>query len=488
MELRGENRFFGSAARALLILVSKCSWAIVMLLWLLALFTFEFVPTPLAPYLLIALALAGAILLGVKMAFSQINFFLKRAEHLLNPKNASRGVFTEEPQSCGISELDSFLKLHRNYVRYLLETISALGEESEKLVERYELLTGNLAAAVVIRDQENKVKYCSPFTEVLTGYPLNTIYESKDDFFLSITHPDDQAVCKRAQAMAAIGEPFQHRYRLFHKSGMEIWVETRTVPLLNSSGEVTSSLSITLDVTGAVRYQKQVEEKNKDLQDFTYMVSHDLKAPIATVKGMVNLLNQDFSKNLEPELRDVITHIGTAADRLHNLVGSILEYSRIASQTVSNSQVNLESAFSDVLTDYSQQIEQTRTAVKIEGELPKVIGGTTQIYQILSNLVGNAIKYRSPARPLILTVKSKAQPFAKKAVLEFIDNGRGIPADKVDTIFRPFARAHGKEIEGSGIGLACVKKLAEKLGGSINVKTAENEGSTFTLELPLAPK
>lgn len=425
-------------------------------------------------------------MLGARLFIRHLDFFLGRASIKLNPNNPTRGVFDDANESTGLIELDQFLKRHRCYVSHLLETIAVMGEEAEKLVERYELLTANLAAAVVIRDSDNRIRYCSPYTEVLTGYPIATMYDSKEDFFLSITHPDDQATFRRALAVAAVGEPFQHRYRLFHKSGMEIWVETRTVPILNEQGEVSSSLSTTLDVTGTVRYQRQVEEKNKDLQDFTYMVSHDLKAPIATVKGMVNVLNEDFAKSMPQDSKEMVDHISKAADRLHHLVSSILEYSRVASQSISNARVDLNEVMSDVLADYATQIKETQASIELPSNLPSVLGGKTQLYQILSNLVGNAIKYRSPSKPLVLRVKAKELAFRHRVTLSFEDNGRGIPNDKLDSVFRPFQRAHGNDIEGSGIGLACVKKLAEKLGGTISVESAEDKGSAFTLELPLA--
>ena len=425
-----------------------------------------------------------AALTGAGLAALNFGFFVNRAVLKLDPLNPNRDIFNHPQESTGLKVLDRFLEAHRRYISHLLQTIATMGEEAESLVERYELLTENLAASVIIRDASNKIVYGSPYTEVLTGYSLAEIYDAKDDFFLAIVHEKDLDTIHRALAVSAAGEPFQYRYRFYHKSGMEIWVETRTVPIIGDDGEVTSSLSVTLDVTGTVRYQKQVEEKNKDLQDFTYMVTHDLKAPIATVKGMVNVLNEDYAKNLPEDSKEVIHHIGNAAERLHNLVGSILEYSRIAAQSISPTAVNLSEVMQDVLSDYSTQIKDTHTIIDVPQSFPSVLGGKTQMYQILSNLVGNAIKYRSPEKPLRLTISAKEAAFRRRVTLIFSDNGLGIPDDKIDSIFRPFQRAHGSEIEGNGIGLACVKKLTEKLGGTISVQSTLGKGSTFSLELP----
>src|SRR5690606_24163215 len=122
------------------------------------------------------------------------------------------------------------------------------------------------------------------------------IYSSQSDFFISIAHEDDKQNIERALKVASCGEAFQYRFRYYHKTGILMWAETRTVPVLNNSGEVEASLSITLDVTGSVLYQKQVEEKNRDLLDFTYMISHDLKSPIYTVKGMHGVLCEELER------------------------------------------------------------------------------------------------------------------------------------------------------------------------------------------------
>ena len=198
-------------------------------------------------------------------------------------------------------------------------------------LERYRLLTENLAAAVIIRNADGQIVYCSPFTEVLTGYSLHEIYHAHDDFFLTVVHDDDREKFQRALKVSACGEAFQFRFRLYHKTGIEMWAEMRTVPVLDQAGAVISSLSIALDVTGAVRYQRQVEEKNRDLQDFTYMVTHDLKAPILTIKGMLGLITEDLKDAMTPELNEPLEHISKAARRLEALVASVLEYSKLSS-------------------------------------------------------------------------------------------------------------------------------------------------------------
>ena len=142
----------------------------------------------------------------------------------------------------------------------------------------------------------------------------------------------------------------------------------------------------------------------------------------------------------------------------------------------------------DVADDYRRQFDDTGALLDIASDLPPTLGNRTQLYQIFSNLVGNALKYRSAERPLIVSIGSCSAPSRRKVRLTVTDTGRGIPHDKLDLIFKPFNRAGEEAIQGTGVGLACVKRLVEKVGGSLSVESTEGVGTTFTLELRRAPE
>lgn len=402
---------------------------------------------------------------------------------LLIERAAAEDRESWESRSSGIPPLDKLLKERRDEAAMMAESIVSLQEDLEGERARYKLLTDNLAAAVVIRDAQGKVTYCSPFTEVLTGYSTGEIYDSKDDFFHLITHEDDKDAYVRAMKIISAGEAFKFQHRFLHKTGIEMWAETRAVPVVDAVGDVSASLSITLDMTGALRYQRQVEEKNRDLQDFTYMVSHDLKAPIFTIKGMAAVMEEDGKGKLPSEVLEPLRHIGMATSRLEQLVASVLQYSRISSQELKFEAVDLRAVLEDIKNDFAAQIRESGAELNLSGEMPVVAGERVRIYQIFSNLVGNSLKYRRKDAPPRIEIRSEAPPHSRVAKLTVADNGEGIPADKLENIFRPFHRLHGSEIEGSGIGLACVKKILEKLGGSIMVKSVPGQGSEFSISL-----
>ena len=130
---------------------------------------------------------------------------------------------------------------------------------------RYKILTENVAAAVMLHEADGTILWCSPFTEVLTGFPLSEIYRNKESFLRSNIQEEDREIFERSLKIVATGEPFQCRYRFYHKSGMALWLETRTVPILDNTSSEYEALSITIDVTAHVMNQLQVEERNKDL-------------------------------------------------------------------------------------------------------------------------------------------------------------------------------------------------------------------------------
>jgi PAS domain S-box-containing protein len=368
-----------------------------------------------------------------------------------------------------------------------LSHISEQQEHTRAALQQYESLVKNLAASVVIRDARGSVIYCSPYTEVLTGYALSEISSGSEDFFLQIVHEEDREKLLRALQINAAGEPFQFRCRYFHKSGIEMWYETRTVPVVSQDGIFLFSLSVTIDVTATVRSQKQIEERNKDLQDFTYMISHDLKAPLFTLKGMVGVLREDVGPGLSTDAVETLRHIEQATQRLEQLVTSILEYSRVSVQEVKAEAVDLNAVLQDVMNDYAMQQHTAQAQCSVASDLPHVIGERIKVYQIFSNLVGNALKYRDPARPLHIEITEKPSRFSRSVLISVKDNGIGIPNEKMPTLFRPFQRG-ATHVEGLGIGLACVKKLAEKLGGKVEAQSEAGQGTEFVITLRRAAK
>lgn len=352
---------------------------------------------------------------------------------------------------------------------------------------RYKILTENVAAAVILHQADGTILWGSPFTEVLTGFSLAEVNANREGFLLGQVHEDDKRLVEKSLAIVNTGEPFQYRFRFYHKSGMTLWLETRTVPIYDSSIGDYIALSIILDVTANVLNQLQIEERNRDLNEFTYMVSHDLKNPINTIKGMIGLIQNDPSIRSNRTLEQAAHYIQTAAVRLEDLTDGVLQLARVSASERTLEPVDLNQVMDEVTEDYRHQLERASGHITTVEELPIVLGNRTQLYQIFSNLIGNAIKYRAPDRPLMISVSPERSSSRRRASVIVQDNGRGISPDHIDEIFKPFHRGGESSIGGLGVGLACVQRLAGRLGGSVGVESTEGEGSTFTVTLRRSP-
>jgi len=366
--------------------------------------------------------------------------------------------------------------------------VHSLKLERDTLFERHDLITTNIAASVIIRDTFGKITFCSPYTQVLTGYSLDDIYDAEDDFFLQLVVEEDKPRYLRAQQVSALAEDISVKYRIVHRSGLKIWLETRLVPVCDEDGNLVSIMSVSIDVTDTLSYQKQIEEQNRDLSDFAYMVSHDLKAPIFTIKGMASALLEDHEASLGKEGGELVHYMIDATKRLEKLIASVIEYSALATKDAQDEHVDLNVAVKNARADLSELIREKDAEISVPEALPNIVGNPVRLYQVFSNLLGNALKYSAPDRKPKISIEYRGGP-ANSLIIEVRDNGIGIPSNKIQDIFRPYHRAHGNSVEGSGIGLACVKKIMERLGGTVNASSTEGKGSVFILSFPnSAPK
>lgn len=424
----------------------------------------------------IALLWRGAAL-GAGAALALFLVLRSFALHFLND-------FQSASPPRNIPLFSGLLLASANRTHHLLSEIEAIGVESQDIIERYRLLTDNIAASVVIAPTDSAPPFLSPYTEVLTGYAIRDLKMMSRSDLLERVNSEDRDRLQKAFAIALAGEPFQVRFRFQHSSGLEMWAETRVVPIFDDTGEVSALLAVSLDVTGSVRYQRQVEEKNRDLQDFTYMVSHDLKAPIATIKGMTSLLKKESTS---PQHREFLQHIDNSARRVEALVESVIRYSRITGSSLQIEQVHPGEIITEVIAEHLHKVTDGDTDYSIHEGFPTLDVDRSRLYQIFSNLVGNAWKYRDKNRHLHIEIGWSPSSRTGYAELYVRDTGRGIPEEFHDSIFRPFHRGPGSEddTEGTGVGLACVSKLVEQMGGKIRLESTAGKGSTFFLVLPM---
>jgi light-regulated signal transduction histidine kinase (bacteriophytochrome) len=222
-----------------------------------------------------------------------------------------------------------------------------------------------------------------------------------------------------------------------------------------------------------------LEKSNKDLEQYAYFVSHDLKEPIRKIMVFSSRLLDNKSVIALPDVKDQIEKISRCGARMHSLVTGIAEYSGY-SATQNFAAVDLHEIVKGVLSDLEEQITEKNARLNVE-VLPVVEANPIQMHQLFLNLISNAVKYaKDGLRPEVII-----RHFNYDSYLEFsiIDNGIGFDTQYVDKIFEPFQRLHSNKFEGSGIGLAICKKIVEGHGGTIYAKSNPGQGSEFIFTL-----
>jgi light-regulated signal transduction histidine kinase (bacteriophytochrome) len=219
------------------------------------------------------------------------------------------------------------------------------------------------------------------------------------------------------------------------------------------------------------------------LEDFAHIASHDLQEPLRKIMTFAERLMHREKNFLNRVERDYIERIEKAAARMRSLIQELLKYSRIASSGLKLKIIELREPVEDAVNDLSILLEESGGRVDID-KLPKVEANDFQMRQLFENLIANALKYRGEEKPIIriFNVSSSVEHFHQ---IHVTDNGIGFDEIFLDKIFKPFQRLHGlsSPYQGTGMGLAICKKIAEFHGGSITVKSEPGKGSTFTVRL-----
>lgn len=230
---------------------------------------------------------------------------------------------------------------------------------------------------------------------------------------------------------------------------------------------------------------QKLQETITELEAFSYTVSHDLRTPLRSIHGYADALLEDHADSLNDEGKHFLSKISAGAARLDVMVQDVLAYSRIAKGEIQLQDVNIAEVIRDVLESYPHL--RTAGAIHVETPLPIVRAHPGYLTQCVSNLLGNAIKFVPQGRTPKIRIWAEPEPDGKHVRLWFEDNGIGIAPQHFGRIFEIFGRINpAQAYEGTGIGLAIVRKAAERMGGSIGVKSELGKGSQFWLSLKKA--
>jgi len=224
---------------------------------------------------------------------------------------------------------------------------------------------------------------------------------------------------------------------------------------------------------------EQLESINRELKDFAYIVSHDLKAPLRGIKTLAKWMSTDYADKLDEDGKEQMSLLSSRVDRMHNLIDGVLQYSRVGRMKEERAQVNLNELVPEIIDTIAPP---ENIAITVENELPVVECGETRIMQVFQNLLSNAVKYMDKPKGKIKIGCVEEDGFWKFSVA---DNGPGIEERHFERIFQIFQTLSPRdEFESTGVGLTVVKKIVELYNGKIWVESKVGEGSTFFFTLP----
>ncbi|MBV8883370.1 MAG: GAF domain-containing protein [Chroococcidiopsidaceae cyanobacterium CP_BM_RX_35] len=237
------------------------------------------------------------------------------------------------------------------------------------------------------------------------------------------------------------------------------------------------------------RQRQELARSNTELQQFAYVASHDLQEPLRKIQAFGYRLKEKYGELLSEQGRDYIERMQNAAERMQTLINDLLTLSRVISKAQPLVSVNLAHVAQEVLSDLEFQIHQTQGYVAV-GELPTIEADPIQMRQLLQNLLSNALKFHNLKIPLVIKLYCQMIGGQGSGAIEHWqiiveDNGIGFDEKYLDRIFNVFQRLHGRsEYDGTGMGLAICRKIAERHGGSITAKSQPGQGATFIVTLP----
>ena len=247
------------------------------------------------------------------------------------------------------------------------------------------------------------------------------------------------------------------------------------------SGHVESSLSVLLEKEKLNKSLVELQNVNRDLDEYTYAVSHDLKAPLRTIQAFGEYVLGLESLKYEEEAQQHLERIIKASDRMQVLIDNLLQLSRVNREDLEEELIDLNELVEEIISDIQADVNERKATIQFEG-LPSLNGHKVWISQVFSNLINNGLKYNESQEPKIWI---DYQEHYEYYMFSIKDNGIGMEPKNFEIIFKLFQRLHGQEkYSGSGAGLTICKKIVESYGGRIWLESQLNEGSTFYFTLP----
>ena len=388
-----------------------------------------------------------------------------------------------------LSVSPSLIKDKYRFIGFIRDITSRKSAEAElrRSEERYRQIVETSQEGIWLIDENNKTNFVNKRLCEILGYSSGEMM-GKEIFYFMDDEGKKNAESSIEKRKQGINESYNFKY--ITKEGEVVWTYLATSSVLDVDGKYIGALAMVTDITQrklneellqqskvdlAVK-NRELNQKNKELEQFAYVASHDLQEPIRTTTSFVELLLQEYKGKLDERGNKYLSYIAQASDRMRVLINDLLEYSRIGKKRQLE-KVDCNIMMHQVLADLGVAIKEAEAEITFD-TLPVIEGFPTEIKQLFQNLIMNAIKFR--AKKITPKIKITAQKNSDYWEFAIVDNGIGIAKEHNERIFVIFQRLHNRnEYNGSGIGLSHCRKIVELHKGKIWVESTPGSGSTF---------
>lgn len=347
---------------------------------------------------------------------------------------------------------------------------------------QYRQLVELMQEGLAVHSPDNLNTYVNEKLSEMLGYSrIELIDRPVTDFM----NAENQDIIKQETEFRRQGNSSKFELAFIHKNGTPVYALVASTPILEEDGTFSGSFSVITDITERKLAEQSLIQSNEELDAFAHTVAHDLKSPISVMMGFANVLESEFLRMSDNELKDYLHSMSRTSDKMITIIDELLLLSEMRNtDEVKKNRVDMEEVIKGTMERINYMREQYGASITVPSAdvwIPAA-GQAQWIEEVWVNYLSNAIKYGGQP-PKVEIGCEDAGEFVRFWVK---DNGRGIPNDKLDEVFLPFTRLEQVRIKGHGLGLSIVQRIVHKLGGQVHVESEIGKGSLFSFTLPKA--
>lgn len=387
-------------------------------------------------------------------------------------------LFDERGEVIGVAGISRDITERKLAEKILIEAM----EENRASREFLQNILDTSPSYISWKDHELRYLGCNQATAKLFGldHPEKIIGKSDKDFHFSVEQIESNALADRRIMESGLAEYHILENGRDAKDNL-VWFDTNKIPLRNTTGDVIGILIFKEDITIQKTVEEQLQQLNMELESFSYSVSHDLRNPLRHINSYSQIILEEYADRLDAKGKEYFSRILTASQQMSQLIENILRLSRINQSSLQLSQIDLCSIFREIVTN----LRNDQPDRDIEILLPEkmIVNADEPLMTIaMDNLIRNAWKYTGKTQNARIELGSFEQD--KKRVIFIRDNGVGFEMSNIEKLFIPFQRLHtDQEFIGTGIGLAMVKRIVHRHGGTIWAEGEVGQGAIFYFSL-----